>query len=168
MRYPERDEQLNAAAQLRFVQECARSAPGIRIVYAGTRQIYGKPQYLPVDEKHPVNPIDINGIHKYSAIMYHLLCARDGDSGRGDSEPHQRLRSPDGAGRALPGLSEHVYPSPPAGPASRDVRRWHATERPLVCRRRGGGVSAGGRRSQSVLAGLQRGRSHSSRTAADC
>lgn len=78
MRYPERDQQLNAGAQLRFVQECARSAPGIRVVYAGTRQIYGKPQYLPVDEKHPVNPIDINGIHKYSAIMYHLLCARDG------------------------------------------------------------------------------------------
>lgn len=78
MRYPERDQQLNAAAQLRFVQECARSVPGIRIVYAGTRQIYGKPQYLPVDEKHPVNPIDINGIHKYSAMMYHLLCARDG------------------------------------------------------------------------------------------
>ena len=78
MRFPERDGQLNAAAQLRFVQECARSAPGIRIVYAGTRQIYGVPRYLPVDEDHPISPVDINGIHKYSAMMYHLMYARDG------------------------------------------------------------------------------------------
>ncbi len=78
MRFPERDAQLNAVAHLRFVQECARSAPGVRIVYAGTRQIYGVPRYLPVDEDHPVHPVDINGIHKYSAVMYHLMYARDG------------------------------------------------------------------------------------------
>jgi UDP-glucose 4-epimerase len=78
MRFPERDAQLNAIAQLRFVQECARMAPGVRIVYAGTRQIYGVPRYLPVDEQHPVSPVDINGIHKYSAMMYHLLYARGG------------------------------------------------------------------------------------------
>ncbi len=81
MRFPERDSYLNAVAQLRFVQECARAAPGIRMVYAGTRQIYGVPQYLPVDEDHPVRPVDINGIHKYSAMMYHLMYARDGALG---------------------------------------------------------------------------------------
>ena len=78
MQFPERDAELNASAQLRFVQECARSAPGVRIVYAGTRQIYGVPQYLPVDENHPIRPVDINGIHKYNAMMYHLMFARGG------------------------------------------------------------------------------------------
>ena len=76
MNFPERDAAINAGAQLRFVQECAAAKPGIRIVYAGTRQIYGAPQYLPVDENHPVNPIDFNGVHKRSAMMYHLLLAR--------------------------------------------------------------------------------------------
>ncbi len=78
MLFPERDAALNSTAQLRFVQECARSAPGVRIVYAGTRQVYGRPLYLPVDEKHPVRPVDINGIHKYAAVMYHLTFARGG------------------------------------------------------------------------------------------
>ncbi len=78
MQFPERDAALNAMAQLRFLQECARAAPGIRVVYAGTRQIYGVPLYLPVDESHPVRPVDINGVHKYSAILYHLLYGRDG------------------------------------------------------------------------------------------
>ena len=75
MRFPERDGALNAPRNFVFVHQCARSAPGVRIVYAGTRQIYGKPRYLPVDEDHPIDPVDINGIHKYSAIMYHLTLA---------------------------------------------------------------------------------------------
>jgi UDP-glucose 4-epimerase len=78
MNFPERDGKLNAWAQLRFLEECARIAPGVRIVYAGTRQIYGIPRYLPVDEDHPVCPVDFNGIHKYAATMYHVLQARTG------------------------------------------------------------------------------------------
>ncbi|MFB3778663.1 MAG: NAD-dependent epimerase/dehydratase family protein [Bryobacteraceae bacterium] len=78
MQFPERDAELNSRAQLRFVQECARAAPGVRIVYAGTRQVYGVPQYLPVDEEHPVRPVDFNGVHKYNAMMYHLMFARGG------------------------------------------------------------------------------------------
>jgi UDP-glucose 4-epimerase len=73
MRQPWRDASLNAMAHLRFLDECARLAPGIRVVYAGTRQIYGIPQFLPVDENHPVRPVDFNGIHKYAASQYHLL-----------------------------------------------------------------------------------------------
>jgi UDP-glucose 4-epimerase len=76
MRWPRRDALLNGASQLNFLEECARSAPGVRIVYAGTRQVYGVPKYLPVDEDHPINPVDFNGIHKGSALMYHLLYAR--------------------------------------------------------------------------------------------
>lgn len=53
-------------------------APRARIVYSGTRQIYGVPTYLPVDEDHPICPVDFNGIHNYAATMYHLLYARTG------------------------------------------------------------------------------------------
>lgn len=77
MQFPERDLALNTHSQLSFVQECARSAPGIRIVYAGTRQVYGKPEYLPVDEAHPVAPVDFNGIHKHAACLYHLTLTRE-------------------------------------------------------------------------------------------
>ena len=78
MQDPARDARLNAASQLRFLQECARQAGGIRVVYAGTRQIYGVPQYLPVDESHPVRPVDFNGVHKYAATAYHLLWSEMG------------------------------------------------------------------------------------------
>ena len=73
MQNPSRDADLNATAQLHFLEECSRQAPGRRIVYASTRQIYGVPQYLPVDEQHPVRPVDFNGVHKYAATVYHQL-----------------------------------------------------------------------------------------------
>ena len=38
-----------------------------------TRQVYGRPDYLPVDELHPLRPVDINGIHKVAGEWYHLL-----------------------------------------------------------------------------------------------
>jgi UDP-glucose 4-epimerase len=78
MRFPVRDLELNTLAQLRFLEAAARLAPGIRVVYAGTRQVYGVPEYLPVDEAHPVNPVDFNGVHKYAATMYHLMLQRMG------------------------------------------------------------------------------------------
>lgn len=71
MRNPGRDLDLNAIAQLRFLEECARHRPGVRVVYASTRQIYGAPRYQPVDEDHPIQPLDFNGIHKYAAGAYH-------------------------------------------------------------------------------------------------
>lgn len=79
MLYPERDLEINTLAQMRFLEACIRVAPGARVVYAGTRQVYGAPQYLPVDELHPVNPVDFNGVHKYAATMYHLMFSRSGD-----------------------------------------------------------------------------------------
>jgi len=78
MKWPRRDAELNAVAQLRFLEGCARLHPGLRIVYAGTRQVYGRPRYLPVDENHPFCPVDFNGIHKGLAIQYHLLYAQLG------------------------------------------------------------------------------------------
>jgi nucleoside-diphosphate-sugar epimerase len=75
---PERDLAINTVAQLRFLQAVIRWRPGVRIVYAGTRQVYGVPEYLPVDEEHPINPVDFNGVHKYAATMYHLMLSRNG------------------------------------------------------------------------------------------
>lgn len=79
MRYPQRDARLNASAHLAFLQECVRAAPGIRVIYASTRQIYGMPRYLPVDETHPVQPVDFNGIHKFAAHSYHLMWSHTGE-----------------------------------------------------------------------------------------
>ena len=73
MSQPARDAELNAGAQLRFLEGCARLSPGLRVVYASTRQIYGAPRYLPVDEAHPILPVDFNGVHKYAGTSYHLL-----------------------------------------------------------------------------------------------
>ena len=78
MLFPERDLEINATAQLHFLQSCLAAAPGVRVVYAGTRQVYGVPEYLPVDERHPVNPVDFNGVHKYAATQYHLMLSRMG------------------------------------------------------------------------------------------
>jgi nucleoside-diphosphate-sugar epimerase len=73
MQFPERDLQINTVSQMRFLQACAERNRGVRILYADTRQAFGKPLYLPVDEQHPIRPVDFNGVHKYAAAMYHLM-----------------------------------------------------------------------------------------------
>ena len=70
---PFTDLDINTKAQLSILEACRKNNPKIRIVFASTRQIYGKPQYLPVDEKHPLNPVDVNGINKIAGEQYHLL-----------------------------------------------------------------------------------------------
>ncbi|MBT6178244.1 MAG: SDR family NAD(P)-dependent oxidoreductase, partial [Deltaproteobacteria bacterium] len=64
MQDPETDLAINCTAQLSILETCRHHNPSIRIVFASTRQIYGTPQYLPVDEKHPLRPVDVNGINK--------------------------------------------------------------------------------------------------------
>jgi dTDP-glucose 4,6-dehydratase/UDP-glucose 4-epimerase len=70
---PQTDLQINAAAQLSLLETCRKVNPDIKIVFASTRQIYGQPDYLPVDEKHPVRPVDVNGINKLAGEWYHML-----------------------------------------------------------------------------------------------
>jgi UDP-glucose 4-epimerase len=70
---PETDLEINARSQLSILEACRNHNPGIRIVFASTRQIYGKPDYLPVDENHPLRPVDVNGINKLAGESYHLL-----------------------------------------------------------------------------------------------
>ena len=73
MENPFTDLDINAKAQLSILEACRMHNPEIRIVFASTRQIYGKPQYLPVDEKHPSHPIDINGVNKMAGEWYHIV-----------------------------------------------------------------------------------------------
>lgn len=70
---PEEDLAINCAAQLSMLQTCRHANPAVRIVFAGTRQVYGRPEYLPVDERHPIHPVDVNGINKRAGESYHLL-----------------------------------------------------------------------------------------------
>lgn len=70
---PMTDLEINCKSQLAILEACRKGNPGIRIVYASTRQIYGKPTRLPADEEHPVHPTDVNGINKASGEMYHRV-----------------------------------------------------------------------------------------------
>ena len=73
MENPFTDLDINAKAQLSILETCRKHNPEIRIVFASTRQIYGKPQYLPVDEKHPWHPVDVNGVNKMAGEWYHIV-----------------------------------------------------------------------------------------------
>ncbi|HKB57055.1 MAG TPA: NAD-dependent epimerase/dehydratase family protein [Lacunisphaera sp.] len=70
---PETDLEINCRAQLTLLEACRKHNPKLRVVFASTRQIYGRPDYLPVDEKHPLRPVDVNGINKLAGEEYHLL-----------------------------------------------------------------------------------------------
>ena len=70
---PRTDLDINASAQLSILEACKQHNQGIKIVFASTRQLYGKPEYLPVDESHPIQPVDVNGINKLAGEWYHLL-----------------------------------------------------------------------------------------------
>lgn len=73
MNDPCTDLEINARAQLFILEACRRYNPEIKIIFASTRQIYGKPEYLPVNERHPLHPVDVNGINKMAGEWYHLL-----------------------------------------------------------------------------------------------
>jgi len=73
MKDPFTDLEINCKAQLSILEVCRRHNPDIKVVYASTRQVYGKPEYLPVDEKHLLRPVDVNGINKMAGEWYHVL-----------------------------------------------------------------------------------------------
>ena len=70
---PYTDLEINCRAQLSLLEACRLENPQARVVFASTRQIYGRPEYLPVDERHPIRPVDVNGINKTAGEWYHLL-----------------------------------------------------------------------------------------------
>ncbi len=64
---------VNTTSQFAFLELLRKENADARVVYTSTRQIFGKPRYLPVDEEHPVAPVDVNGITKYATEQLHLL-----------------------------------------------------------------------------------------------
>jgi len=70
---PFTDLEINTRSQLSILEACRYENPAIKIVYAGTRQQYGKPDYLPLDEEHRQNPTDVNGVNKLAGEQYHIL-----------------------------------------------------------------------------------------------
>jgi nucleoside-diphosphate-sugar epimerase len=73
MKDPFTDLEINSRAQLSILEACRNYNPDIKIIFASTRQIYGKPDYLPVDEKHLLRPVDVNGVNKVAGEQYHIL-----------------------------------------------------------------------------------------------
>ena len=73
MRDPYTDLEINCRSQLTILEACRYNNPGAKVVFAGTRQIYGRPISLPVDESHLVMPTDVNGINKAAGEYYHLV-----------------------------------------------------------------------------------------------
>jgi len=76
MQAPLTDLDINARAQLALLETVRTVNPKLRVVFASTRQIYGKPDYLPVDESHPLRPVDVNGVDKLAGEAFHLLYHR--------------------------------------------------------------------------------------------
>lgn len=70
---PLTDLEINCRSQLSILEACRHNNPDLKIVFAGTRQQYGKPDYLPIDENHPMHPTDVNGINKMAGEWYHIL-----------------------------------------------------------------------------------------------
>jgi len=73
MQDPHTDLEINCRAQLTLLEACRIHNPRVKVVFAGTRQVYGRPQSLPVDETHLVRPTDVNGINKAAGEYYHLV-----------------------------------------------------------------------------------------------
>lgn len=73
MRDPITDLEVNCKAQLSLLESCRNFNPDVKILFAGTRNQYGRAQYLPVDENHPMIPIDVNGINNIAGEWYHIL-----------------------------------------------------------------------------------------------
>ena len=73
MRDPFTDLEHNTRAPLTLLEACRTANPNVRVVFTGTRQQYGRPQYVPVDERHPMRPVDVNGVNKWAGEYYHLL-----------------------------------------------------------------------------------------------
>lgn len=73
MKDPFTDLEINCRSQLTILEACRKHNRDVRVVFASTRQIYGRPRHLPVDEDHLVQPVDVNGINKAAGERYHVL-----------------------------------------------------------------------------------------------
>ena len=73
MNDPFTDLEINCKAQLSILEACRLYNPTIKIIFASTRQVYGRPIRFPVSESHPIQPVDINGVNKLAGEWFHIL-----------------------------------------------------------------------------------------------
>lgn len=74
VRDPFLDIDINCRGAMSVLEGCRKA--DAKHIYAGTRGQIGRLEYTPADEKHPSNPMDINGINKLAAEKYCLLYGR--------------------------------------------------------------------------------------------
>ncbi len=152
---PFTDLEINCRSQLWILEAVRKNNPGVKMVYAGTRQVYGKPKSLPVDETHLLNPTDVNGINKISGEFYHLVY----HSVYGIRASSLRLTNTYGPRQlirhAAPGLHRVVRAPGRARRGDPALRRRRAEARLRLRGRRGGRVPARGVDGRRGRAGLQ-------------
>ncbi len=122
MRDPVRDLELNVHSHLRLLETLRRTAPGAMVVQTSTRQVYGRPQYLPVDELHPTRPVDVNGVDKLACEQLHRVYA---DVARHEDDvaaSHERLRTAPAPRTRRPRIPPGVRATCPRGRPHRTVR----------------------------------------------
>ena len=160
MRDPVTDLEINCTSQLCMLEACAENNPELKIVYASTRQVYGRPRYLPVDEKHLLQPVDVNGINKMAGEWYHIVYHQVYGDPCDLAPAHQHLR-PAPADPAQPaGLHRLVHPAGRARRGDPGLRRRPPEARLQLRGRRGRCVAARGRDRCGRRPGLQPGRRH--------
>ena len=144
MEDPFTDLEINCRAQLSILETCRQVNPRIRVVFASTRQIYGRPERLPVDERHPLSPVDVNGINKMAGEFYHILVQRRLRSGRVCPASHEHVRPADADQRCAANFRRRLDSPAAGGAADRSLGR-RTTPR-LHLRRRLRRRAAAGRR----------------------
>ena len=134
MHDPITDLDINAKAQLSILEACRKYNPDIRIVFASTRQIYGKPNYLPVDEKHPRHPVDVNGINKIAGEQYHILYQEVYGIASSVPPSNQHLRAKDANQGCKANLLRHLDKKPARRKTNSSLWGWKATQGLQLCR----------------------------------
>jgi UDP-glucose 4-epimerase len=63
------DAHVNIMGTINLLEACRKT--GVKkVVYASSAAVYGNPEYLPIDEKHPVCPLSGYGVSKYTVEHY--------------------------------------------------------------------------------------------------
>jgi UDP-glucose 4-epimerase len=73
MEDPQTDLRINTEGALTVLEACRHHNRQAKVLYASTRNVYGRPTTLPVTEDSPVAPIDNNAVANLASEQYHLL-----------------------------------------------------------------------------------------------
>ncbi len=96
MDQPRADFEDNVMGTVSLLAAVLKRAPRARVVFASTRQLYGRAESLPAAEDHPLAPPDVHSVHKETAehLVRHSAAAR--------GAPYSILRLTNTYGPGLP------------------------------------------------------------------